>query len=61
MDVLLALRAAGGATLIVASRRASVVARCERIVRLFDGRVIRDDPVSGPDPDATFERITGPA
>jgi putative ABC transport system ATP-binding protein len=59
MDLLLALRASRGMTVLVATHNPVVASRCDRVVRLLDGRV-RDDVAvgSGPEADALLERIS---
>jgi putative ABC transport system ATP-binding protein len=42
VDLLLALRAEHGMTILLATHDSQVAARCDRIVRLLDGRVTDD-------------------
>ena len=59
MQLLLELRAQRGMTVIVATHDALIASRCDRIVRLLDGRV-RDEVevVRGEEPEAVLERIS---
>ena len=59
IQLLLDLRAQHGMTVMVATHDALIASRCDRIVRLLDGRV-RDevDVVRGEDPEAVLERIS---
>ena len=58
MDLLLDLRARRGMTIIVATHDPVIAARCDRIVRLRDGRVVEDVKVStAMDADALLGRI----
>jgi putative ABC transport system ATP-binding protein len=43
MDLLFERRAATGATLVVITHDAALAERCDRIVSLADGRIVRDD------------------
>jgi putative ABC transport system ATP-binding protein len=47
IDLLMALRAERGVTIVLATHDAQVAARCERVVRLLDGRVVEDVDVAG--------------
>jgi putative ABC transport system ATP-binding protein len=58
LELLLQLRRQRGMTVIVASHDPVVVARCERIIRLLDGRVLDDIIVTPAQPDALLERIS---
>ena len=58
MAVLLSLRDERGMTVIVVTHNQSLAARCDRIVRLQDGRVLDSvDVPAGDTPDATLARI----
>ncbi|MDQ5820926.1 MAG: ABC transporter ATP-binding protein [Actinomycetota bacterium] len=58
MQLLLDLRRSRGMTVLVATHNALIAARCDRIVRLLDGRVLDDVEVTaGTDPDALLQRI----
>jgi putative ABC transport system ATP-binding protein len=60
VQLMLDLRAERGMTLLVATHDPLVATRCERIVRLQDGRVVEDLTVgSGEDPEDFFDRIAG--
>jgi putative ABC transport system ATP-binding protein len=62
VDLLLALRARLGMTVMVATHDSQVAARCDRVVRLLDGRVVDDVDVRGAaDAGATAERLSRPA
>ena len=43
LDLLLGLRAAHGLTVVLATHDAAVAGRCDRVVRLRDGRIV-DEP-----------------
>ncbi len=59
LDLLLEQRAVRGMTVIVATHDPLVASRCDRIVRLLDGRVLDDLPVpAGLEPAALLERIS---
>ncbi len=58
MAVLLSLREERGTTVLVVTHNQSLAARCDRIVRLQDGRVLDSvDVHSAEEPDATLARI----
>jgi putative ABC transport system ATP-binding protein len=58
VDLLLGLRAERGMTVVLATHDSQVAARCDRVVRLLDGRVIDDVDVRGAvDIDATRARL----
>ena len=58
VQLLLDLRAERGMTVIVATHNALVAARCDRVVRLLDGRVLDEvDVTPAADPDELLERI----
>ncbi|MFF5174871.1 ABC transporter ATP-binding protein [Micromonospora sp. NPDC000089] len=59
LDLLLNLRDRHGMTVLLATHERSVAARCDRLVRLGDGRVVEDlDLTDGEDPADTFDRAT---
>ena len=46
-------------TIVVATHDPLIATRCDRIVRLVDGRVLDDvDVAAGEEPDAVLERIS---
>jgi hypothetical protein len=56
------LREHHGFTILVATHDAQVAARCDRVVRLLDGRVTDDVDVRGAsDPAGTMARLSRPA
>jgi putative ABC transport system ATP-binding protein len=56
--LMLELREARGMTVIVATHNPLVAARCDRVVRLLDGRILDDVIVgAGDDPETVLERI----
>ena len=58
LDLLLGLRDEYGMTIVVATHERQVAARCDRVVRLRDGRVVEDlDLTDGHSPDHTLTRI----
>jgi putative ABC transport system ATP-binding protein len=58
VDLLLELRAERGATVVLATHDPQVAARCDRVVRLVDGRVVDDVDVRGAaDAEATLGRL----
>jgi putative ABC transport system ATP-binding protein len=58
VDLLLELRAEHAMTIVIATHDHQVAARCERVVRLLDGRVADDTDVRGAaDVDATLRRL----
>lgn len=57
MELLLNLRAQRGMTVIVATHDPLIAARCDRMVRLEDGRVVEDITVRPAEPEETLERI----
>jgi putative ABC transport system ATP-binding protein len=61
MDLLLDLRRARGMTVVVATHDPLVASRCDRVVRLVDGRIVEELAV-GPtvSPEDVFERISRP-
>ncbi|MEV0807555.1 ABC transporter ATP-binding protein [Micromonospora sp. NPDC050200] len=57
LDLLLDLRDRHGMTILLATHEQAIAARCDRLVRLGDGRVVEDiDLTDGEDPADTFER-----
>jgi putative ABC transport system ATP-binding protein len=56
MDLLFALRAHHGSTLLLITHDAALAARCDRQIRLVDGRIARSDA----SPDLGSQRPTGP-
>ena len=57
LDLLLDLRDRHGMTILLATHEQAVAARCDRLVRLGDGRIVEDvDLTDGEDPADTFER-----
>ncbi len=63
VDLLLGLRAEHGMTVVLATHDSQVAARCDRVVRLLDGRIADDvDVRAAVDVDATLGRLgrTGP-
>ena len=57
IQLLLDLRASQGMTVMVATHDPLIVSRCNRVVRLRDGRVVEDLPVSPSHPDELLNRI----
>lgn len=58
MNVLLELRERQGITIVVATHDVDVASRCDRMLRLVDGRLVDDlDLSSISDPDATWRRL----
>jgi putative ABC transport system ATP-binding protein len=58
LDLLLELRAEHGMTVVLATHDPVLASRCERIVRLLDGRVLDDVSIrKGEDDDELLERI----
>jgi putative ABC transport system ATP-binding protein len=58
VELLLALRAARGMTVVIATHDSQVAARCDRVVRLLDGRVSDDvDVQAAADVAATLRRL----
>ncbi|MBM7490873.1 putative ABC transport system ATP-binding protein [Micromonospora luteifusca] len=57
LDLLLDLRDRHGMTILLATHEQAIAARCDRLVRLTDGRVTEDlDLTDGEDPADTYER-----
>jgi putative ABC transport system ATP-binding protein len=62
IDLLLELRARHDMTIVIATHDSHVAARCDRIVRLRDGRVVEDlDVASATDVEATMGRLSRPS
>jgi putative ABC transport system ATP-binding protein len=57
LDLLLKLRATRGMTVVLATHDTVIASRCERIVRLLDGRVLDDVTVPKSEADELLERI----
>jgi len=55
IDLMFALRAQVGATLVLITHDADLAGRCDRIVRLNDGRIVADS-MHDPDPEPAGER-----
>ncbi|MEH0927969.1 ABC transporter ATP-binding protein [Micromonospora sp. CPCC 205558] len=59
LDLLLDLRDQHGMTILLATHEQAIAARCDRLVRLTDGRVTEDlDLTDGEDPADTYGRAT---
>ncbi|SCF15718.1 ABC transporter ATP-binding protein [Micromonospora mirobrigensis] len=59
LDLLLDLRDRHGMTIVLATHERAVAARCDRLVRLGDGRVVEDEDLTGgEDPADTFDRAS---
>ncbi|MEU1361512.1 ABC transporter ATP-binding protein [Micromonospora zamorensis] len=57
LDLLLNLRDRHGMTILLATHEQAIAARCDRLIRLNDGRVTEDlDLTDGEDPAETYER-----
>ncbi|MEU5942734.1 ABC transporter ATP-binding protein [Micromonospora sp. NPDC047548] len=57
LDLLLDLRDRHGMTILLATHERAIAARCDRLVRLGDGRIVDDlDLTDGEDPADTFDR-----
>jgi putative ABC transport system ATP-binding protein len=62
VDLLLRLRAEQGVTIVMATHDPTIAARCDRIIRLIDGRLVEDvDVVAAVDREATLARLGRPA
>jgi putative ABC transport system ATP-binding protein len=60
LDLLVGLRDEYGMTVMVATHEQHVAARCDRLVRLRDGRLVEDvDLTAGEPPEATLGRVSG--
>ncbi|MEV4137864.1 ABC transporter ATP-binding protein [Dactylosporangium sp. NPDC049742] len=59
LDLLLDLREARGMTVLLATHEQQIAARCDRLLRLADGRLTDDiDLTAGEDPSSTLARAT---
>jgi len=59
VELLLELQRASGMTVLIGTHDTVVASRCDRIVRLLDGRIIDEVEVGpGAEPDAVLDRIT---
>ena len=59
LDLLLNLREERGMTVLLATHEQQIAARCDRMVRLTDGRIVEDvDLTMGEEPETTLERAT---
>ncbi|MEU8022397.1 MULTISPECIES: ABC transporter ATP-binding protein [Micromonospora] len=58
LDLLLDLRDRHGMTILLATHERAIAARCDRLVRLGDGRIVEDvDLTDGEDPADTYDRV----
>ncbi|MFC4018213.1 ABC transporter ATP-binding protein [Micromonospora sp. GCM10011542] len=59
LDLLLELRDRYGMTILLATHERAVAARCDRLIRLGDGRIVEDvDLTDGEDPADTLDRAS---
>ncbi|MEU5727095.1 ABC transporter ATP-binding protein [Micromonospora sp. NPDC047738] len=59
LDLLLDLRDRHGMTILLATHERAIAARCDRLIRLNDGRVVEDvDLTEGEDPADTYQRAS---
>ena len=59
LDLLLDLRDRHGMTVLLATHERAIAARCDRLVRLADGKLVEDlDLTDGEDPADTFDRAS---
>jgi putative ABC transport system ATP-binding protein len=59
LDLLLDLREQRGMTILLATHEQHIAARCDRLLRLADGRLVEDlDLTSGEDPMDTLARAS---
>ncbi|MGC4893972.1 ABC transporter ATP-binding protein [Micromonospora sp. DT31] len=59
LDLLLDLRERHGMTVLLATHERAIAARCDRLIRLGDGRLVEDiDLTDGEDPAETFDRAS---
>ncbi|GIJ80125.1 putative ABC transport system ATP-binding protein [Micromonospora phaseoli] len=57
LDLLLQLREQHGMTILLATHEPIIAARCDRLIRLGDGRIVEDvDLTDGEDPADTYDR-----
>jgi putative ABC transport system ATP-binding protein len=62
VDLLLGLRDERGVTIVMATHDPTIAARCDRIIRFIDGRLVEDvDVAAAVDRDATLARLGRPA
>jgi putative ABC transport system ATP-binding protein len=60
LDLLVELRQHYGMTVLIATHEQHVAARCERMIRLRDGRLVEDlDLTEGESPETTLLRASG--
>jgi putative ABC transport system ATP-binding protein len=58
LDLLLDLRDRHGMTILLATHERAIAARCDRLIRLGDGRIVEDvDLTDGEDPADTYDRV----
>ncbi len=58
LDLLVALRATHGVTVLIATHEQHITARCDRMIRLRDGRIVDDVQLTeGEQPDTTLDRV----
>jgi putative ABC transport system ATP-binding protein len=59
LDLLLDLRERHGMTILLATHEQHIAARCDRLIRLTDGRLVEDlDLTTGEDPATTLDRVS---
>ena len=59
LDLLLDLRDRHGMTILLATHEQAIAARCDRLIRLNDGRLVEDiDLTEGEDPADTYARVS---
>ncbi|NES12662.1 MULTISPECIES: ABC transporter ATP-binding protein [Micromonospora] len=59
LDLLLDLRDRHGMTILLATHEQAIAARCDRLIRLNDGRLVEDvDLTDGEDPADTYDRAS---
>ena len=58
VDLLLSLREQRGMTVILATHDSLVASRCDRVVRLLDGRVLDETSISASEPARLLDRIS---
>ncbi|MFJ8579528.1 ABC transporter ATP-binding protein [Micromonospora sp. NPDC093277] len=59
LDLLLDLRDRHGMTILLATHERAIAARCDRLIRLGDGRIVEDvDLTEGEDPTDTYTRAS---